>query len=292
MYYNEDFLKNFVEILSIQFFHAYQIYDLSISKRIAYIAIITLVYSIYLIWTLADKFLAHKIWMLYFYYRCIFLVHETNNRSKKFDAVCQIFTSKWSLLSLVNRLAATRKRNSHQLIALIQKGLFISCIIMMIITIVLDFINVLFIFLIFYYVIYTFVRTSEAVTNYYPYLWGETLIRKTYGFPKIVYVNMSAHEELLLLGYIQNPKIITALYTEHIRPAEDHSLMTRTQFKREFTLIPWEKGEMVYANYYQQKLFKLAELKYVQNRYFVHDNEDLEAQEYYKFIINKTSKDE
>ena len=136
----------------------------------------------------------------------------------------------------------------------------------------------------YYLLIYLFLnlwfRISSVTSRYAPCFWGEALIKKTYGAPKILYINVTEEEEKSFQLYIDDP--LKTMETIDYDIVPDCFLpLLHVQFEREFVL---EGG--TYVGQYTKKEYLANLVQKIEDKYFAPDASNPESQEYYEETKN------
>lgn len=229
-----------------------------------------------------QKVLRHKVWQLYFYY--VFRHYVSKKFSRKlefamvdyshhysFDTICGKFYSKGFPLSPTKTIALTK--------------IVLTLTIPLIITIDCWLNNWTLYYTFYYLFIFIFainyIYIDETIVHTHGhYEYPEMLIERNYGYPKIVYVNLTEAEENLLALYAASPAKLPYTLDLHHQYTGPSPLFTEHGIKL-FRRFEKDDISLIYYNIHTSKGFKDTDLKEICEKWFVEDPYDPAANEYY-----------
>jgi hypothetical protein len=117
--------------------------------------------------------------------------------------------------------------------------------------------------------------------------YSSIIMKRTYGFPTIVYVNFGVEEEKILQMYLENPRHMNCNHDLYYIPGIYGIIFPYLEYFHEFKLIP---GKEMYENINRERCFEAKNLLEIDGKYFVEDPDNPEAMEYYKKLKDEKEK--
>ena len=137
-----------------------------------------------------------------------------------------------------------------------------------------------------YIILMTYIRISYGI-SLRDCATDNLLVRRAYSFPEVVYINLTEWEEMFLEAYIKYPRYIPEAelknFLIHVGYGYVHAIEANRQFiLNDNTINPTIDGSIVYHNAYLDKVFEPSDLMQIDGKYFVDDEDNLQAMEYLK----------
>ena len=266
--------------------------------------------TLILIWLLViwkiRKILEHKIWCLHLYYTYILGVWPEPMESIAYwtpklhlwYSTLKTQTLTWKILAVCRKYKISMGEAEPLLFALrtqhkIYLFLLVSiCIVCLSELILCNWVLHYTIYYFFPYVIaMTYVRVSRCINNSTRDI-ESILMEMAYRFPFTVYVNLTEKEYELLLNYIKSPYYISVADTIKIPNIDGFSESHPLKYLRRFDFnnnaaLPTVNNKQLYANWNINDCFGAIELWQIDGKYFVEDENNPLATEYYKKLKEK-----